>query len=74
MAIESNTGLGEIIEKGRRLPIISIGTHSLGPEGVDKNEKDIRIASFGERRDVFGIPDGPRACCIGHNLDRGVEV
>ena len=55
MAIETDPGLGELIEKGSRVTFVAICAHLAGAERVDEHEEDIQIRPIPQRQDDLAV-------------------
>jgi hypothetical protein len=58
VAAEYHSVLGELIEKGRRRPLVPVGTQTIRPKGIDQDEEDIDVVALRELLDVGHGPDG----------------
>ena len=43
MTIETDTALGDLVEKRRRIPRVVVHTHAFRAQRIDQDEKDVGV-------------------------------
>ena len=58
MAIETHTGLGDLVEKWRCITRVVVHAHAFRAQGIDQYEENVRVFSIGKISDVIDASQG----------------